>query len=102
MVFILVFGFVSSFAVALTPDRNADTVGVVFSPDLSQNQIINLVSQTSLRFVSFTASDNIIVVEGDRDEFRNPTLQPYIWFHFNPIGLAPCGAETKQLAFKKI
>jgi len=101
MVFVLVFGFVSSFAVALMPDKNTNIVGVVFSPDLSQNQIVSLVSQTSLRFVSFTASDNIIVVEGDRGEFQNPALQQHIWFHFNPTGLAPCGAESKQLAFKK-
>ena len=96
---ILLTGFVFICLTMFVPNPDQKTFGVYFDPDLSQNQVLDLLSDTSLAYAGFGREGNIIVLSGDRSELNTQKISDKIWFVFNPNGFKACGDYFNKLAF---
>jgi hypothetical protein len=99
LIAIVITGFAFIGLTTFAPSKDHKVFGVYFNPNLSQNQILELLSHTSLTYAGFGDEDNIIVLSGDQSELDIPTVSEEIWFTFNPNGFAACGSTLKKLAF---
>jgi hypothetical protein len=96
---ILLTGFIFTGLTMFAPNPDQKIFGVYFDPDLSQHQVLELLSDTSLTYAGFSSEGNIIVLSGDRSELDNQKISDEIWFVFNPNGFKACGNYFKKLAF---